>query len=74
VQTVDEIRIPLAGDGFYAAAKHRPGGDTVEAHYASLERLECPWCLGGYLTITVEKDGQEHDEAVPCRRCNAESL
>jgi hypothetical protein len=33
------------------------------------ERLECSLCFGGYLTITVEEDGQEHAEAVPCRRC-----
>ena len=44
-------------------------GDTVETHYASLKRLECASCFGGYVTITVEEDGQEHDEAVPCRRC-----
>jgi len=31
--------------------------------------LECASCFGGYITITVEEDGQEHDEAVPCRRC-----
>jgi hypothetical protein len=43
--------------------------DVVEAHYTGLERLECASCFGGYLTITVEEDGQEHDEAVPCRRC-----
>ena len=65
---MDEVRIPPAGDGFYAAAKHRPDED-LETHYASLERLECPWCLGGYVTITVEEDGQEYDEAVPCKRC-----
>jgi hypothetical protein len=35
------------------------------------ERLGCSLCFGGYLTITVEEDGQEHDEAVPCRRCQA---
>ena len=47
--------------------------DTLEAHYASLERLdECASCFGGYVTITVEEDGQEHDEAVPCRRCAGE--
>jgi hypothetical protein len=50
-----------------------PTDETVETNYASLERLECPWCFGGYLTISVEEDGQEHDEAVRCRRCNAES-
>jgi len=45
--------------------------DTVETHYSGLElaKPECASCFGGYLTITVEEDGQEHDEAVPCRRC-----
>ena len=43
--------------------------DTIDAHYASLERGIPCYCFGGYVTITVEEDGQEHDEAVPCRRC-----
>jgi hypothetical protein len=47
--------------------------DTIEAHYASLERGIPCYCFGGYVTITVEEDGQEYDEAVPCRRC-ADSL
>ena len=47
-----------------------PTDEAVEVHYASLERLECAWCLGGYLTLTVEEDGQERDEPVPCRRCS----
>jgi hypothetical protein len=34
------------------------------------ERQECPRCFGGYVTITVEENGQELDEAVPCRRCH----
>jgi hypothetical protein len=58
---VDEVRIPPAGDGFYAAAKHRPNEDHAERG--------CPACFGGYVTFTVEEDGEEHDEAVPCRRC-----
>ena len=29
----------------------------------------CGSCFGGYVTITVEEDGQERDEAVPCRAC-----
>ena len=65
---MDEIRISLAGDGFHAAAHHQ-SDETLEAHYASLERLECSWCFGGYITVTVEEDGQERDEAVPCKRC-----
>jgi hypothetical protein len=30
-----------------------------------------PSCFGAYLTLMFEKDGQEHYEALPCRRCNA---
>jgi hypothetical protein len=46
-----------------------PDHDDVETHYAGLERLECLWCFRGYITITVEEDGQERDEPVACRRC-----
>jgi len=47
--------------------------DTVEAHYACLERL-CPCaCMSGvvYIGHLVEADGEEDEvvEAVPCRRC-----
>jgi hypothetical protein len=41
-----------AGDPFAYAAKRRG----------------CPSCFGGYVTITVEEDVSERDEAVPCRR------
>jgi hypothetical protein len=46
--------------------------DTIEAHYACLER-PCA-CYEGivYLgRITLEEDGEEEEviEAVPCRRC-----
>jgi len=65
---VDEVRIPPAGDPFYAASRRTD--DTIEAHYASLERGIPCYCFGGYVAIMVEEDGQEHDEAVPCRRCS----
>ena len=47
----------IAGDPFAHAAK----------------RKECSWCFGGCVTITVEEDGRERGEAVPCRRCSANS-
>jgi hypothetical protein len=47
----------LAGDPFAYAAS------------ASSARRECPACFGGYVAVTYEEDGQERDEAVPCRRC-----
>jgi excinuclease UvrABC ATPase subunit len=57
---------------------HEPCHDhdeTVEAHYASLERLEdCPHCFGsGVVVLTIEEDGQEHDIVVPCKRCKQSS-
>jgi hypothetical protein len=51
-----------AGDPFIAAGRDL-GRD--------LRGGDCPSCFGGYVTITVEEDGQERDEAVPCRRCAA---
>jgi len=45
--------------------------DTVEAHYASLERPHA--CTDGvvYIGHLVEEDGEEVEvfEAVPCRKC-----
>ena len=34
-------------------------------------RHECFACFGGYITITIEEDGQEHDGTFPCRRCQS---
>ncbi len=50
--------------------------DTIEAHYASLERGIPCYCYGGvvYIGHLVEgEDGEEVEtfEAVPCRRCGA---
>ena len=55
---------------------HEHDDDTVEAHYASLERPHA--CMDGWVILgrVVES---EHDldgevvayERVPCRRCNA---
>lgn len=36
--------------------------------YAGKRRV-CPSCFGGYVTLTVEEDGDEIHEAVPCRHC-----
>ena len=48
--------------------------DTLDAHYAGLERLEAPHgCYRGLVFIghLIEQDGEEVEvvEAVPCRRC-----
>jgi hypothetical protein len=52
--------------------------DSVEAHYAGLERLEPPHgCIGGYVFLghLVDEDGEEREiiESVPCRRCAEQS-
>ena len=67
---MDEHTISPAGDPFYAASPRTD--DTIEAHYASLERA-CS-CHGGYHYIghlVIGEDGEEVEvfEAVPCRRC-----
>jgi hypothetical protein len=44
-------------------------GDTVEAHYASLER-PC-YCYGsGVVVLSIEENGDEHEVVVPCHRCS----
>ena len=50
--------------------------DTVEAHYASLERLRPHACYEGVIYIgylVVDDDGNEVEviDAVPCRECVA---
>ena len=44
--------------------------DTVEAHYASLDRLRPHACTGGWVFIGyVDEDGEEKEAPYPCRRC-----
>jgi hypothetical protein len=52
--TVRTIPATIVGDPYAHAGKRR----------------ECSACFGGYVTITIEEDGQEHEEAVSCLRCN----
>lgn len=40
--------------------------------FAAAGRRSCPSCFGGYVTITVEEDGNERDEAVRCKRCHGQ--
>ncbi len=70
---MDEHTISPAGDPFYAAS--RPD-DTIEAHYASLERgIPCSCYWRGYHYIGHMLEDQESGgevevfETVPCRRC-----
>ncbi len=64
MDTVAEVRIPVAGDPFYAAASRTDQDQDDQPH----------GCLGGvaYIGHMVEgDDGEEVEgiEAVPCRRC-----
>ena len=48
----------------------RHDDDTIEAHYACLERPCC--CLGGWVFITFEDEhGEDREASYRCRRCNA---
>jgi hypothetical protein len=51
--------------------EHHDHDDTLEAHYASLERQENRPCLcfGGYHYIGYEEGGEEYVEVVECKRC-----
>ena len=66
---MDELRIPAAGDPFTAGE----ADDTVEAHYASLERPHV--CNDGWITIgqvmVDPETGEETEEYALylCRQC-----
>ena len=78
--TVDSFSLhpeTLAGDGFaYAATR---SDETVETHYAALERLETPHgCYEGWVYLGFEGEDEngeyvEEIERVPCRRCHGEA-
>ena len=66
---MDEYTISPAGDPFTAAPSFADHDDTVEAHYASLERPHA--CIDGWVFITYEDEyGEEREASYRCRRCN----
>ena len=65
---MDELRIPAAGDPFTAIE----ADDTVEAHYASLERPHA--CMGGWVFVGyIDEYGEEREVSYACRRCAEEA-
>jgi hypothetical protein len=58
-----EHRIPADGDPFVAAAGKAE------------EKEECFYCLGSgfHFMGSIDADGEETIETVPCRRCGEES-
>ncbi len=64
-----------AGDPFAYAGAH----EDVEAHYASLERLDAPHgCYSGVVYVgelVIGEDGEEEEILHPvlCRRCHGET-
>jgi hypothetical protein len=71
---VDEHTISPAGDPFYAQARRDRDNDTIEAHYASLERGIPCGCIASVVYIghmVIGEDGEEVEvhEPVPCKRC-----
>jgi hypothetical protein len=44
--------------------------DTLEAHYASLERLRPHACIGGWVFVGyIDEYGEEREASYRCRRC-----
>ena len=76
---MDEHTISPAGDPFYAAGEPHHDDTLLEAHYASLERLEHPHgCLNGVVYIGHMVEGADGEEvevfmSMPCRRCSEQS-
>ena len=50
-----------------------PTDETLETHYAALERAACPFCFEGWVFLGFEGEDEngEEIERVPCRRCHA---
>jgi hypothetical protein len=56
----------------HAHASTEDHDDTVEAHYASLERLRPHACIDGWVFVGyVDEDGEEREASYSCRRCAA---
>jgi hypothetical protein len=52
--------------------RHDHDDDTVEAHYACLER-PCA-CLEGWVFVGyIDEDGEEREASYRCRRCSDEA-
>jgi hypothetical protein len=59
--TVDEHRISLAGDPFYAASRLKQDQE---------ERPSCFYCLEGWVFLgSLDHDDEEVVESIRCRRC-----
>ena len=44
--------------------------DTLEAHYACLERLRPCACTDGWVFVGyIDEHGEEREASYPCRRC-----
>jgi hypothetical protein len=44
--------------------------DTVEAHYAGLERLRPHACMDGWVFVGyIDEHGEEREASYPCRKC-----
>jgi hypothetical protein len=48
--------------------------DTIEAHYACLERLRPCACIDGWVFVGyIDEHGEEREASYPCRRCASEA-
>ncbi len=62
---MDKYTISPAGDPFTAAHYD----DTIEAHYAALERPHA--CMDGWVFVGyIDEHGEEREASYRCRRCS----
>jgi len=63
---VDEVRIPVSGDPFYAAASCIPDEESPHGCYDG-------WVYFGFEGEDENGEHIEEIERVPCRRCQSRS-
>jgi SWIM zinc finger len=73
-ETCDCEDFTFYGSAVGVACRHVYAAAIARARDGRRSRCGCSLCFGGYITMTAEEDGQERDEAVPCRRCDGAAL
>jgi hypothetical protein len=54
----------------YAHPSNEDDDDTLEAHYACLERLRPCACIDGWVFVGyIDEHGEEREASYACRRC-----
>ena len=71
VRPLTSYRIPQLGSDGENTAEPRSVvvGAAGDPFFAEGERCSNSACLGGFISMTYEEDGEEYDVLVKCRRC-----